>query len=62
MHQAILSSAHTPLTGVRTPYLDCGTSTVFPPSLLGGLLPLLISSGDLFAFGLHDLGSFSPLQ
>ena len=48
------------------PYLHCGTSMVFPqllpPSLLGGLLPLLVSSGNLLVLGPRDLRSFSPLQ
>jgi len=35
---------------------------LLPPSLVGGPLSLLISGSDLFALGLHDLGSFSPLQ
>jgi len=30
VHQAVLPGAHTPLAGVRTPYLDCGTPAVFP--------------------------------
>ena len=48
MHQTILSGAHTPLTGVSTSYLYCSIpmvlSLLLPFSLLGGLLPLLISS------------------
>jgi len=66
MHQAILPSAHTPLTEVSTSHLYCGTSAVlpwlFPFSLLRGLLPLLVSSGNLLMFGSCDLRSFSPLQ
>ena len=62
MYQTILPSTHTSLTGVRTSYLDCGTSTVLLPSLLGGLLPLLVFGSNLLAFGPYDLGFFSPLQ
>ena len=61
MHQAILSSIHTPLTGISTPHLHGGTSTVLsqllPSSLLEGLLPLLVSGGNFLA-----LRSLSPLQ
>jgi len=66
MYQAILPGTHISLAGVRTPHLHYNTSTVLPqllsPSLLGGPLPLLISSGDLFSLGPHNLGSFSLLQ
>ena len=66
MHQAILPSAHIPLTGVSTPYLHCSTSVVFlwllPFSLLEGPLPLLVSSSNFLALRSCDLGSFSPLQ
>jgi len=66
VYQAVLPGTHTPLAGIRTPYLDCGTPAVFPQllssSLLEGPLHLLVSGGDLFSLGPHDLGSFSPLQ
>jgi len=49
VYQAILPSAHTPLTGVNTLHLHCSTSVVLlwllSSSLLGELLPLLISGG-----------------
>ena len=61
MYQAILFGAHTPLAGVRTPYLNCSISAVLSPSLLGGPLSLLVSGGDLLALGLCNLESFSPL-
>ena len=65
VHQTILSGTHTPLAEVSTSHLYCSTSVVFswllPSSLLGGLLPLLVSSGDLLALGPHDLEFFSPL-
>ena len=66
MHQAILPGIHASLAGIRTPYFHCCTSAVLPqllpPSLLGGLLHLLISSSNLLALGPHNLESFSPLQ
>ena len=66
MHQTILPSAHTPLTGVSTPHLYCSTSTVLlwllSSSLLRGPLLLLVSGGNLLTFRSCDLESFSPLQ
>jgi len=54
------------LVEVSIPHFYCGTPIVLPwllpPSLLGGPLPLLISSSNLLSLGPHDLGSFSPLQ
>jgi len=65
LEQAILPGAHTPLIGVSTPYLYCGTSAVLfwllPSSLLGEPLPLLTSGGDFLALRSHDLESLSPL-
>jgi len=59
VHQTILPGAHTPLTGVSTPHLYCGTSMVLPwllpSSLLGGPLPLLVSGSDFLALMLWDI-------
>ena len=61
-----LRGAHTPLTGISTPHLHCGTPVVLSLLLsfspLGGPLFLLVSSGDLLAFGSYNLRFFSPLQ
>ena len=61
MYQTILPSAHTPLTEVSTPHLDCGTPMVLSLlslfSLLRGPLPLLVSSSNLLV-----LEFFSSLQ
>jgi len=59
VHQAILLGAYIPLIGVNTPHLDSSALMVLfllPPfSLLGGLLPLLISSSNFLVFGSCDL-------
>ena len=66
MYQAILSSTHTPLTGVSTPHLYWCTPMVLlllPPfSFLGGPMPLLISGGNLLMLISYDLGSLRALQ
>ena len=65
MYQAILPSTHTSLTRGSTPHLDSGAPMVLfllsPFSLLGGLLPLLVSNNNLLVLGSHDLEFFSPL-
>ena len=65
VHQAILPGVHIFLTEVSTSHLDYSISMVLSWLLLfsffGGPLPLLISGGDLLAFGSHDLEFFSPL-
>ena len=66
MYQAILPSAHIPLTEVSIPHLHCSTPMVLllllSFSLLRRLLSLLISGGDFLALRSYDLRSFSPLQ
>ena len=65
MHQAILLSAHTPLTGVSTPYLHYCTPVILLLlllfSLFGGLLLLLISGSNFLVLRFLDLKFFSPL-
>ena len=62
VHQTILPSVYTSLTGVNTSYLDYGISTVLLSSFLERLLPLLISKGDLLVLRSCNLGFFSALQ
>ena len=64
VHQIILPGTHISLTGVSTLHLHCGTSMVLPwllpSSLLGGPLPLLISSSNFFALRSYDLNPSAP--
>ena len=66
MHQTILPGTHTPLTGVSTPCLYCGTpivlSLLLSSRLLGGLLLFLVSGSNVLALGSQVMGFFSPLQ
>ena len=66
VHQTILPSTHTSLTGISIPYLNCGTTAVLllllSFSLLRGPLSLLVSSSNILVLRSHNLRSFSLLQ
>ena len=62
VHQVILLSIHTSLTGVSTLHLDCIILMILPFSFFGGLMPLLISRGNLFMLRSYDLESLNTLQ
>ena len=66
MHQAILPSTHTSLTGISTPHLDYGISAILlwllPSSFFEGLLLFLISEGNFLTLRSCNLGPLSTLQ